>query len=162
MYNIVNAVCYTAMLVPYFSMISLITKNSYERGFLGNIQQICSTLGNIIINTFFTVMLAKFSSDAVNPNTQQAYTLTMLVVCIVMVILSLVCVFCTKERVTEFEDGHPGKKKQTNSGASPMETVKSLLMNKYWVMPDHSDVRNLLRYHFLCSWRCLLLHVCFL
>lgn len=48
MYNIVNAVCYTAMLVPYFSMISLISQNSYERGFLGNVQQIFSTLGNVV------------------------------------------------------------------------------------------------------------------
>ena len=42
MYNIVNAVCLTGMLVPYYSMISLMTANPYERGFLGNIQQIFS------------------------------------------------------------------------------------------------------------------------
>lgn len=47
MYNIVNAVCLTGMLVPYYSMVSLITANPYERGFLGNIQQIFQTLGNV-------------------------------------------------------------------------------------------------------------------
>ena len=34
MYNIVNAICLTGMLVPYYSMISLLTANPYERGFI--------------------------------------------------------------------------------------------------------------------------------
>lgn len=53
MYNIVNAVCLTGMLVPYYSMISLMTANPYERGFLGNIQQIFQTLGNVVVNSTF-------------------------------------------------------------------------------------------------------------
>lgn len=135
-YNIVNAVCYTAMLVPYFSMISLITKNSYERGFLGNVQQICSTLGSVIINSVFVALLTKFSSDAENIYTQQAFTLTMLVICIAMVILSLVCVVCTKERVKD-SDIQSEKSAQTESqknDAGTIATVKALLTNKYWVM----------------------------
>ncbi len=52
----------------------------------------------VIVNAVFVTRLAKFSSDAANPNTQQAFTLTMLVFCIAMVVLSLVCVFTTKER----------------------------------------------------------------
>lgn len=50
MYNIVNTICLTGMLVPYYSMISLVTANPYERGFLGNIQQIFQTLGNVVVN----------------------------------------------------------------------------------------------------------------
>ena len=39
-YNITNAVCLTGMLVPFYSMVGLVTADSYERGLLGNIQQI--------------------------------------------------------------------------------------------------------------------------
>ncbi len=49
MYNIVNAICLTGMLVPYYSMISLLTANPYERGFIGNLQQIFQTLGNVVL-----------------------------------------------------------------------------------------------------------------
>lgn len=57
--------------------------------------------------------------------------MTVLVICVAMVVLFLKCVLGTKDRVTEFEGGHPSKKKQTDSVASPLEIVKSLLTNKY-------------------------------
>ena len=74
MYNIVNAVCLTFMQVPYYSMISLMSRNGEERGMLGNVQQIFQTLGNILINTFFVTLLAKFSSSIETENTQAGYT----------------------------------------------------------------------------------------
>jgi len=134
--HIVNAVCYTAMLVPYFSMISLISRNPYERGFLGNVQQVFSTLGNVIINSVFVVLLTKFSSDAENIYTQQAFSLTMFVICIVMVILSVVCVICTKERVgiIENEEEKAAEEEKRKNDATTLQTVKALLTNKYWVM----------------------------
>ena len=135
MYNLVNSVCLTSMLVPFYSMISLVTKNSYERGLLGNIQQIFQTLGNVIVNAVFVTMLAKFSSDAANPNTQQAFTLTMLVFCIAMVVLSMVCVFSTKERVTATSDNKQesaSEGKKNTAGILP--TIKALVTNKYWVI----------------------------
>ena len=135
MYNIVNAVCMTSMLVPFYSMISLITRNSYERGLLGNIQQIFQTLGNVIVNAVFVTLLAKFSSDAANPNTQQAFTITMLIFCIAMVVLSMICVFTTKERVTDTNvEKQPSSKAKPQNEASMLTTVKALLTNKYWVI----------------------------
>ena len=136
MYNVVNTVCMTSMQVPFYSMISLITRNSYERGLLGNIQQIFQTLGNVIVNAVFVTLLAKFSSDASNPNTQQAFTITMLIFCIAMVIFSLICVFTTKERVTEEkeEKAAVNVKEEKKDKAGMLETVKALLTNKYWVI----------------------------
>lgn len=143
MYNIVNAVFMTTMLVPFYSMISLITRNSYERGLLGNIQQIFQTLGNVIVNAVFVWMLARFSSDAANPNTQQAYTLTMLCFCAAMVVLALTTVFTTKERVHDSQerpDGSAPSSKAPAAGADGADSagfwasVKALLTNKYWVM----------------------------
>lgn len=135
MYNIVNAVCLTGMLVPYYSMISLITANPYERGFLGNVQQIFQTLGNVLINSTFITLLGKFTSSTKTLYTQRAFTLTMLVYCSVMVVVSLFCVFSTKERVTntaQEEEKKETKGKKENGNV--MATVKALLTNKYWMI----------------------------
>ena len=131
MYNIVNTVCLTAMQVPYYSLISLLTRNAYERGFLGNIQQIFQTLGNVFINSVFTIMLVKFSSSAETYFTQQAFTVTIAILCLIMVLVTLVTVFTTKERVTDRPSGEIEKPEQK---VSTMTAVKSLLTNKYWVM----------------------------
>ena len=92
-YNIVNAVCLTGMIVPFYSMVGLITANPYERGFLGNVQQIFQTLGNIVVNSTFVTLLGIFTSSTETLYTQRGFTLTMLVYCAVMVLVSLFCVF---------------------------------------------------------------------
>lgn len=132
MYNMVNAVCLTFMQVPYYSLISLMTKNGTERGMLGNVQQIFQTLGNIIINTFFVTLLAKFSSSVDTENTQAGYTGAIAVVVIAMVILVLFTVFSTKERVKEVEKAENQEKKEDE--VKPLVAIKSLLSNKYWVI----------------------------
>ena len=132
MYNIVNAVCLTFMQVPYYSMISLMSRNGEERGMLGNVQQIFQTLGNILINTFFVTLLAKFSSSIETENTQAGYTGAIACVVVLMVILVLITVFSTKERVNE----SVGKKEEKNKAdeVKPLVAIKALLSNKYWVI----------------------------
>lgn len=132
-YNLVNTVCLTFMQVPYYSMISLMTSNGQERGMLGNIQQIFQTLGNILMNTFFVTLLAVFSSSVETENTQSGYTGAILVVVIGMVILELIAVFSTKERVRAEK---PGDEKAPAKGdeVKPLVAIKALLTNKYWVI----------------------------
>ena len=130
MYNLVNAVCLTFMQVPYYSLISLMSKDGQERGMLGNIQQIFQTLGNIIINSGFVVLLTKFSSDAANQNTQAGYTGAIICVVVVMVVLVMITVFSTRERVNEAEE----KKQASHDEVKPLVAIKSLLSNKYWVI----------------------------
>lgn len=133
MYNLVNTVCLTAMQVPYYSLISLLTGNAYERGFLGNIQQIAQTLGNVVINAVFVTLLAKFSSSAESYYTQSAFTGAIAVIVIVMILASFVTVLFTKERVVD--DVNPKKEeKKTENKVNTMDAVKALLSNKYWVM----------------------------
>ncbi|HUM82755.1 MAG TPA: MFS transporter [Lachnospiraceae bacterium] len=132
MYNLVNTVCLTAIQVPFYSMISLLTRNSYERGFLGNIQQIFQTIGNILVNTIFTIMLTKFSSSADTYMTQQGFTVTITILCAVMVAACLISFLSTKERVKDTEGA--GEAEEKREKVSAMTAVKSLLSNKYWVM----------------------------
>ena len=131
MYNIVNAVCLTSIQVPFYSLISLLTRNSYERGFLGNAQQIAQTLGNVFVNAVFTVMLTKFAGSA-DYFHQKEWTLTITILCAIMVVVCFVTVFSTKERVTD-NAGEEGGNAETEK-VPVMTAVKSLLSNKYWVM----------------------------
>lgn len=131
MYNMVNTVCLTFMQVPYYSLISLMSKNATERGMMGNIQQIFQTLGNIIINSFFVALLVKFSSDPLNQNTQAAYTGALAVICVAMILLVLITVFSTRERVIVEEKEKAAAKADE---VSPIVAIKSLLQNKYWVI----------------------------
>lgn len=132
MYNVVNTVCLTSMQVPYYSLISLMTRNAYERGFLGNIQQIFQTLGNVFINSVFVIMLTKFSGSVDTYLTQRGFTITMIILCSLMVIASLISVFCTKERVAD--NGVREEQKEESDKVSTMAAVKALVTNKYWVM----------------------------
>ncbi len=134
MYNIVNAICLTGMLVPYYSMISLVTSNAYERGFLGNIQQIFQTLGNVVVNATFVTLLGMFTSSTETLYTQRAFTITMIIYCAVMVLVSFFCVFSTKERVTEQADSSDKKQEEKEDNGNIAATVKALLTNKYWMM----------------------------
>lgn len=134
MYNLVNAVFMTFMFVPYFSMISLITRNGYERGLLGNISEIFSTLGSIAINSFFVVMLTKFSSSVENIYTQQAFTISMTVICVVMVVIVMLSVVFTKERVTDTDaEGAQGEEQKAQK-VSTMTALKTLFTNRYWLI----------------------------
>lgn len=133
MYNLVNAVCLTSIQVPYYSMISLLTRNSYERGFLGNIQQIFQTLGNVFVNAVFTIMLVKFSSSAETYFTQQAFTVTITILCAIMVIVCMITAFSTKERVSDNPDADKAGEAEEEK-VPVMTAIKALLSNKYWVM----------------------------
>lgn len=136
MYNIVNAVCLTGMLVPYYSMISLMTANPYERGFLGNIQQIFQTLGNVVVNSTFVTLLGIFTSSTETIYTQRAFTITMLIYCIAIIVITFFSVFSTKERIHSAESAEEDTQKSASAGreAGTWETVKALFKNKYWVI----------------------------
>ena len=133
-YNICNAVCLTGMLVPFYSMVGLVTSNPYERGLLGNIQQIFQTLGNVFVNSTFVVLLTKFSENPNTIYTQRSFTITLAVYCALMVVVSLFCVFNTKERVVVGAASEEQTEKKEEKNENVMETVKALLSNKYWLL----------------------------
>lgn len=131
-YNLANTVCLTAIQVPYFSLLSLLTRDSYERGFLGNLQQIFQTLGNVFVNSIFTYLLVKFSNNASNYMTQRSFTLAVAVITILMLVTILITVVTTKERVGTTDDVVNSHEKQEK--VETKLVIKSLLTNKYWVM----------------------------
>ena len=128
-YNLVNTVFLTFMQVPYFSMVSLMTRNGEERGILGNIQQLFQSIGSILINALFIPLLTLFSDNPENPNTQAGFTGAVTVVAVFAAVSTLITVVFTKERVRD-DNGSPKK-----AGAAKTSVmIKALLHNKYWVM----------------------------
>ena len=126
MYNLVNSVFYTSMYVPYTSMNYLMTQNGYERGLLGNMNMIFQTLANITMNTFFLKWLNVFGAG--DMYSQKAWTMTFIVVGIIVIVSSIVCFFGTKERASEMDQ------KEEKDEVSAMVAVKALFKNKYWVL----------------------------
>ena len=125
-YNLVNSAFLTFMQVPYFSLISLMTRNGEEQGILGNIQQLFQSIGTILINTFFIPLLTLFSDRADNPNTQAGFTGAVITVSIFVLVSTLITVFSTRERVSDAETA--------SDDVKPAAAVRALLRNKYWVM----------------------------
>lgn len=131
MYNIVNTICLTTMMVPFFSMVSLITKNSYETGLLGNIQQIFGILGQVFVNAVFVGILTKFSNDSGTIYTQKGFTIAVAIMGIIMLATTAIAVFSTRERVTNAEVDMRQEDKTANTGT--VQNIKALLTNKYWM-----------------------------
>ncbi len=136
-YNLVNTVCYTAMFVPYNSLISLSTNDMHEHGMLGNLGMIFQTIANIAMNTFFMAMVVRFSGAAqpYMAEAQKGWTMAAIVVGIIIVISSLLCVFGTKERTSDEALSSSGREEEGGKSEDiPLgKALRSLFTNKYWL-----------------------------
>ncbi len=133
-YNLVNTVFYTAMAVPYNSLIALSSTDPYEHGMMGNIAMIFQTISNIFTNTFFMGWVIKFSGIAnldtpYKPEAQHGWTMALIVIGIIIVASAVISVLGTKER-TDFAAAKGQEKDNVSTGAA----LKSLFTNKYWLM----------------------------
>lgn len=127
-YNLVSTICYTGLNVPYATLQGLMTTNQYERGLLGNFRMLLATAGTMTVNTFVTKMCAFFGGG--DTNSQKGWTMTFLVLAIVFVVLNMVTFLFCKERVVENTGDNGGQAK----GPSLIECLKSLVVNKYWLL----------------------------
>lgn len=130
MYNLVNAVFYTSMYVPYNSMNYLMTENTYDRGLLGNMNMIFQTLANITMNTFFLKWLSFFGDG--DQFVQEAWTKTFIIVGIIIVVSSILCFLGTKERTTSNAEG--AKEEKQEEQVPVKMAISSLFKNKYWLL----------------------------
>lgn len=120
-YNLVNTIFFTGLIVPYNAMNALMTKNQYERGMLGTVNVIGAVVGQILVNSFMLKIVGFFG------NTQSAWIITTSIFAIIGAALHLFCFFGTKERTSE-----AAKKREDEPGF--VESIKSLLHNKYWLL----------------------------
>ena len=131
LYNLVSTVCYTFMSIAYASMLPLITINRKEQGILSCLQALFLSMGAIFTTSCFVPMLNAFSGSTQTPETQRGFTLTIAVLCGIMVLTSLICVVTTRERVT---GSVSGGNKEASAKTSLRTVVRALLSSKYWVV----------------------------
>lgn len=128
-YNLVSTVFYTAVSLPYSTLQGLMTTNQYERGLLGNFRMMLATFGTMTVNTVVLKMCAFFGGG--EQYSQKGWTMAYICLMIVFVCLEMVTFMFCKERVVEEEVTEADTKAD---GPSVMECLKSLVMNRYWLI----------------------------
>ena len=126
-YNIVNTVMLTFMQISHYSMVSLISGDRKEQVVLSSIQALTRSIGGMFGSIVFVKLLNIFTDEPGNQNTQAAYTRSMTVVCIVMLVLTLITVIGTRERVRTA----PEREKNSLIKGSTA-SLMMLLKNRYW------------------------------
>ena len=130
MYNLASTVCITFMNISDMSLISFMTGNGREHGYLANAQTFGRNLGVLIGSSFVVKLLAAFSDKAGDENTQRGYTLTVVILCVFMLAANLIKVFTTKE--TE-EGGASANAKDKRSLREDIAVFRTVLSDKNWL-----------------------------
>jgi len=120
-YNLVSAVIYTAINVPYATLNALITQDQYERSVLSIFRMTLATVGTLII-TNLTLPLVKLFGDNAS-----AWTKTFIIFGILSIAVFLITFTGTKERVKPSKNSHQEE-------LPFYKGVNYLFRNKYWIM----------------------------
>lgn len=124
-YNLCNSIFYTAVAVSYNMLMVRMTRNPTERGILGIFLMVMSSLGGLCVTSFFLGLVQRFGG------TPQAWTTTLIIYAVAGLIIHLICVFGTHERVLDDPAQGDGAKSNAPTAA---ESFKYLIKNKYWLM----------------------------
>lgn len=122
-YNLCNAVCLTAIYVPYNAMTCNITSNQYERGLLGVFVMFGATFGTMLVQSTIDAATKALGGGP------RAWRIVVAVYAVCGVLLHLFCFFFTKERCGVTEDS--AEKKEN----IPLkQELKALFTNQYWII----------------------------
>ena len=127
-YNLVSTVFYTGYNVPYATLQGLMTMNTYERGLLGNFRMLLATAGTMTVNTLVPILTSYFGGG--DMYTQKAWTISAAILAVAFIAVSVFTTMFCQERVVQDTSGD-GKE---NKGPSVIECLKSLIVNKYWII----------------------------
>ena len=129
-YNLVSTVFYTGYNVPYATLQGLMTTDSYERGLLGNFRMMLATAGTLLVNNVFTriAQAVNGGSEEVLYAYQRGWTVAAVVMAVGFIAVSFIPFTLCKERAVQNTGGEDGQQ-----GPSVVESLKSLIRNKYWV-----------------------------
>lgn len=130
MYNIVSTLMLTFMQISHYSMVSLISDDRAEQSVLSSIQALTRSIGALLGSVVFVKLLSALTDEPGNQNTQTAYTRSMIVVCGVMVVLTLITVAGTRERVQR--PIAAGTKKSLIR--ETIASLRLLLKSRYWTV----------------------------
>ena len=134
-YNIVNTGIITFTQISYYSMVSLISDDRDEHVLLGSIVNLTRFVSVLMGSVVFVKLLDAFTDEPGNQNTQIAYTRSMILVCAAAVVLMLIAVAGTRERV---------QLSQERERKAPLKelfaALKMLVRSRYWVVLIIMDI----------------------
>lgn len=122
-YNLCNAICLTAVYVPYNAMTCNITNNVYERGLLSVFVMLGATIGTLIVQSTVDAATKALGGDA------RAWQIVVAIYAVCGLACQLICFVFTKERCTAVNESE-GDKVHVDFGLE----MKALFGNKYWLM----------------------------
>lgn len=128
-YTLLNAVFYTANNIAYASLTSLITKNVNERVQMGSIRFMFALATNIIVASATVGLVGKFGGGAVGWKT------VAIIYAIIGFVVNTISVFSVRElSPEELSEGMEESAASMDEKPSFIESLKLLLMNKYFIM----------------------------
>ena len=130
-YNIVNTVLFTFVMLSQYSLLSLITSDKEEHGLLGIISSILLQVGSLACGTLFVKVLSAFADSTGNQNTQKGFTAACIIFCSISVLAIFTSVFTTKERV---RGDVRSEKRPKASVAGFMTAFKIMLSERSWIV----------------------------
>ncbi len=113
--------CYTALNIPYSSMLGVLTPNSAERTVLSSFKYIGAYAGGLVISAFLLPLVKRIGGSGSSPI---GWTVSMCIFGAVAVALFLVTFFSTRERVS------PPAAQKTSVGRD----LKDLFSNRPWLL----------------------------
>ncbi|OOM76056.1 putative symporter YjmB [Clostridium puniceum] len=124
-----NTFCiiYTAAVIPYYSLSSLVTQNQKERENIGFIRSIMTTIGSLAINAGTLPLVNAFGGGKI------AWTITFVIFGAISAALFILAFVNTKERVGNDgidHDANNSKKEKRDM----KDEIKYLFKNKYWLI----------------------------
>ena len=120
-YNFAITVVYTAINLPYGSMTTTMTQDSYQRSIIVIYRMLLATAGNTFTLAVTLPMVDFFGG------TQTAWTITFCILAAIAVVLFFVTFCFCHERFASPPLEH-------SSMSETLRTIRNLFRNKYWIM----------------------------
>ena len=122
-YNLCNAVCLTAVYVPYNAMSVNLTSNTKERGIISVMVMVGAVVGTLIVQSTVDDATTALGGDA------RAWRIVIAVYALCGLLCHLFCIVCTRERCILLMD----TQKEVPHVDIKLE-LRALLANKYWLL----------------------------
>lgn len=122
-YNLCNAVCLTAIYVPYNAMSVNLTSNTKERGIISVLVMVGAVVGTLIVQSTVDAATTALGGDAM------AWRIVITIYALCGLLCHIFCIICTRERcipVVEAQNEKPHVDIKLE--------LKALFTNRYWLM----------------------------